>query len=342
MTTTVHTNTISVEALIQKESLENLTEEIDTKQRLVTTPALNRPALQLAGFFDYYHSDRIQIIGKAEAEYIKTLPAETARERYRRLTASGDTPCLIYSRNLTPDMGMITACRANQTPLLRSPKNTGDLEAELSRWLRVKMAPMETVHGVMVDVYGEGLLIIGQSGVGKSEIALELVRRGHRLVADDAVDLYKVSDATLVGTANEMTRHLLELRGVGVVDMMDMFGVESVKDTQSLDMVIQLEEWDDAVERDRLGLKEEYTAFLGNRVPCHRIPIRPGRNLAVIVEAAAVNSRAKKLGYNAPQKLYDRISEKLGKETPVLTTAPFDLPEDVARLLAEATTLNKK
>ena len=183
--------------------------------------------------------------------------------------------------------------------------------AEIIRWLNVKLAPCISVHGVLVDVYGEGVLITGESGIGKSEAALELVKRGHRLVSDDVVEIRKVSDDTLIGTAPDITRHLIELRGIGIVDVKMLFGVSSVRETQSIDLVIRLEEWDKDKDYDRIGLEEEYTEYLGNKVVCHSIPIRPGRNLAIICESAAVNFRQKKMGYNAAQELYSRFQNSL-------------------------------
>ena len=186
--------------------------------------------------------------------------------------------------------------------------------AEIIRWLNVKLAPCISVHGVLVDVYGEGVLITGESGIGKSEAALELIKRGHRLVTDDVVELRKVSDETLIGSAPDITKHFIELRGIGIVDVKTLFGVSCVRETQSIDLVIKLEDWDKDKEYDRLGLQEEYTEYLGNKIVCHNIPIRPGRNLAIICEAAAVNHRQKKMGYNAAQELYNRVQRNLAKK----------------------------
>ena len=186
--------------------------------------------------------------------------------------------------------------------------------AEIIRWLKVELAPMISIHGVLVDVYGEGVLITGESGIGKSEAALELIKRGHRLVTDDVVEIHKVSDETLIGSAPEVTKYFIELRGIGIIDVKALFGVESVKETQTIDMVIKLEDWNKDKEYDRLGMEEEYTEFLGNRVVCHSLPIRPGRNLAVIVESAAVNWRQKKMGYNAAKELYNRVQANLAKK----------------------------
>ena len=190
---------------------------------------------------------------------------------------------------------------------------TSPLMAEVIRWLNVELAPCISIHGVLVDVYGEGILIMGESGIGQSEAALELIKRGHRMTTDDVVEIHKVRDTTLVGTTPETTRHFIELRGIGIIDVKTLYGVESVKETQNIDLVIRLEEWDKDREYDRLGLNEEYTEFLGNKVVCHSIPIRPGRNLAIIVESAAVNHRQKKMGYNAAQELYRRVQESINR-----------------------------
>ena len=198
-----------------------------------------------------------------------------------------------------------------KVPVLMTKKSTSAMMAEIIRWLNVKLAPCISIHGVLVDVYGEGVLITGESGIGKSEAALELIKRGHRLVSDDVVELRKVSDETLIGSAPDITKHFIELRGIGIIDVKTLFGVSSVRDTKNIDLVIKLEEWDKDKEYDRLGLEEEYTEYLGNKVVCHRIPIRPGRNLAVICESAAVNHRQKKMGYNAAQELYNRVQNSL-------------------------------
>ena len=233
-------------------------------------------------------------------------------EMYDKLLSS-QIPCLVYSRNQEPDEDMLNLCNHYGVPCLVSEKTTSDLMAEVIRWLKVKLAPCISIHGVLVDVFGEGVLIMGESGIGKSEAALELIKRGHRLVTDDVVEIRKVSDETLIGSAPEITRHFIELRGIGIIDVKTLFGVESVKDTQSIDMVIKLEDWNRDKEYDRMGLEDQYTEFLGNKIVCHSIPVRPGRNLAIIVESAAVNYRQKKMGYNAAQELYNRVQANLRK-----------------------------
>ena len=216
---------------------------------------------------------------------------------------SSKIPCVIFSTMTKPSQDMIDMAIKYNVPTFVTERTTSSLMAEIIRWLNVQLAPMISIHGVLVDVFGEGVLIMGESGIGKSEAALELIKRGHRLVSDDVVEISRVSDITLVGTAPDITRHFIELRGIGIIDVKTLFGVESVKDTQSIDLVIKLEEWDKEKEYDRLGLEEEYIEFLGNKVVCHSLPIRPGRNLAIIVETAAVNHRQKKMGYNAAETL---------------------------------------
>ena len=303
---------VTITELINKMNLKNILPEIDTDKVVLSHPDVNRPALQLAGFFDHFDRERVQIIGFVEQEYIKTLPRDRKIAMYERLLSS-EIPCVLYSRSQMPDEDMKDLCLHYQVPCMVSDKSTSDLMAEVIRWLKVKMAPCISIHGVLVDVFGEGVLIMGESGIGKSEAALELIKRGHRLVTDDVVEIRKVSDETLVGSAPDITKHFIELRGIGIIDVKALFGVESVKDTQNIDMVIKLEDWDKDKEYDRLGLEDQYTEFLGKKVVCHNIPIRPGRNLAIIVESAAVNYRQKKMGYNAAKELYNRVQANLGR-----------------------------
>ncbi len=304
---------VTITELITKMKMKNVLPEIDTDKVVLSHPDVNRPALQLTGFFDHFDRERVQIIGYVEQAYINTLPREVRMERYDKLLSS-ELPCVVYSRGQEPDEDMQNLCLHYQVPLMVSEKSTSDLMAEVIRWLKVKLAPCISIHGVLVDVFGEGVLIMGESGIGKSEAALELIKRGHRLVSDDVVEIRKVSDATLVGSAPDITKHFIELRGIGIIDVKSLYGVESVKDTQNIDMVIKLEDWDKDKEYDRLGLEDRYTEFLGNQVVCHNIPIRPGRNLAIIVESAAVNYRQKKMGYNAAQELYNRVQANLGNK----------------------------
>ena len=271
---------VSVKKIIEKMSLKVLNPEVDIRNRKVTTAEVNRPALQLAGYFDYFERSRIEIVGMVEHTYMQKLQHEEKLDLYQKF----------FSHN-----------------------GTSAFMAELIYYLGEALAPCISIHGVLVDVYGEGLLIMGESGIGKSEAALELIRRGHRLVSDDVVEIRKINKHTLVGTAPDITRYFIELRGVGIIDVKTLFGVECVKEKQNIDLVIKLEDWKKENEYDRLGLEEEYTEFLGNKVVCHSLPIRPGRNLAVICESAAVNHRQKKMGYNAAKELYRRVQENLQK-----------------------------
>ena len=303
---------VKLESIIEKMKLENLTPDIDISKIKITQPDINRPALQLAGYFEHFEATRLQIIGFVEYSYIEGLPVARKKEIYERLL-SCEIPAIVFCRELKPDELFTEIAEAHKVPLLMTKKATSAFMAEIIRWLNVKLAPCISVHGVLVDVFGEGVLITGESGIGKSEAALELIKRGHRLVTDDAVEIRKVSDETLVGSAPDITKHFIELRGIGIIDVKTLFGVSSVKDTQNIDLVIRLEDWDKDKEYDRLGLEEEYTEYLGNKVVCHNIPIRPGRNLAVICETAAINHRQKKMGYNAAKELYTRVQNSLAK-----------------------------
>ena len=301
---------VKLEKIVEKMKLENLTPELDISKIKIKQPDINRPALQMAGYFEHFEDTRLQIIGFVEYTYMEGLPQARQKEIFTRLL-SYDIPAIIFSRELQPNPLFLEIALEHKIPLFSTKKATSSFMAEIIRWLNVMLAPCISVHGVLVDVFGEGVLITGESGIGKSEAALELIKRGHRLVTDDAVEIRKVSDDTLVGSAPDITKHFIELRGIGIVDVKTLFGVESVMYNQTIDMVIRLEDWNREANYDRLGLDEEYIEFLGNKVVCYSIPIRPGRNLAVIVESAAINYRAKKMGYNAAQELYNRVTGSL-------------------------------
>ncbi len=304
---------VLLEKIIEKMKLENLTPDVDIKGIKITQPDINRPALQIAGYFEHFEATRLQIIGFVEYTYMESLSPKKKQEAYEKLL-SYPIPAIVFCRELVPDDLFMKLSIERNIPILMTKKSTSDFMAEIIRWLNVKLAPCISVHGVLVDVFGEGVLITGESGIGKSEAALELIKRGHRLVTDDVVEIRKVSDDTLIGTAPDITKHFIELRGIGIVDVKTLFGVSSVKDTQSIDLVIRLEDWNKDKEYDRLGLEEEYTEYLGNKVVCHSIPIRPGRNLAIICESAAVNYRQKKMGYNAAQELYKRFQQNFASK----------------------------
>ena len=305
-------SSVALTKMVEKMKLENLTPDIDISKAQIITTEVNRPALQLTGYFDHFDAERLQIIGYVEYTYLEHLSREQKIPIYEKLL-SCQIPCLVYTTMTVPDSDMLELAEKYQVPIFITKQATSAFMAEVIRWLYVELAPCISIHGVLVDVYGEGILIMGESGIGKSEAALELIKRGHRLITDDVVEIRKVSDETLVGTAPDITRHFIELRGIGIIDVKTLFGVESVKNTGAIDLVIKLEEWDREKEYDRMGLEEEYIEFLGNKVVCHSIPIRPGRNLAVIVESAAVNHRQKKMGYNAARELYKRVQNSLMK-----------------------------
>ncbi len=304
---------VSVEKLTRLLDLKIFTQDLDLKKHKITLSDVNRPALQLSGYFEYFEPNRVQIIGMVEYSFLKQMEKEQRIKSYNELLER-EIPCIIFSRDFQPDEDFLRIANEKDVPLLGTNRTTSGFMAELILCLSEELAPCVTIHGVLVDVYGEGLLITGESGIGKSEAALELIRRGHRLVTDDVVEIRKINEHTLVGTSPDITRHFIELRGIGIVDVKTLFGVEAVKEKQSIDLVIQLEDWKKENEYDRLGLEEEYTEILGNKVVCHSLPIRPGRNLAVICESAAVNHRQKKMGYNAAQELYRRVQENLNKK----------------------------
>ena len=305
-------SSVALTKLVEKMKLDTLTPQIDISKLKVITTEVNRPALQLTGYFDHFDAERVQIIGYVEFTYLENLSREEKLPVYEKLLAA-QIPCLIYTTMTYPDQDMLDLANKYTVPIFVTKTPTSAFMAEVIRWLNVELAPCISIHGVLVDVYGEGILIMGESGIGKSEAALELIKRGHRLITDDVVEIRKVSDETLIGTAPDITRHFIELRGIGIIDVKTLFGVESVKNTGTIDLVIKLEEWDRDKEYDRLGLEEEYIEFLGNKVVCHSLPIRPGRNLAVIVESAAVNHRQKRMGYNAAKELYNRVQNSLMK-----------------------------
>ncbi len=307
-------NGVSVKKIVEKFNLKVLNPEVDIKSHKVTTADVNRPALQLTGYFDYFDQSRIEIIGMVEYTYMQRLEQDVKLDIYNKFFAH-NVPCVIFSRDLQPDVDLLRIATENKTPVLSTDYGTSAFMAELIYYLGEVLAPCISIHGVLVDVYGEGLLIMGESGIGKSEAALELIRRGHRLVSDDVVEISRINENTLVGTAPDVTRYFIELRGVGIIDVKTLYGVECVKEKQNIDLVIKLEDWKKDNEYDRMGLEEEYTEFLGNKVVCHSLPIRPGRNLAVICESAAVNHRQKKMGYNAAQELYRRVQANLQKNS---------------------------
>lgn len=294
-------------------SLVNFTEKINLEEHHVLLPDINRPALQLNGFYEHFEAERIQLLGMVENAYLRQKSSEERADIFEKLL-SHDIPAMILCRGFEPEDSLLEAAYRHNIPLLGTNAATSQFSSELIYYLNLQLSPATSIHGVLVDVYGEGLLITGESGIGKSEAALELVRRGHRLVADDVVEIRKINEHTLRGSAPGVLRHLIELRGIGIIDVKSLFGVECVKDSQNIDLVIRLQEWKPDQEYDRLGLHDEHMDILGKEVVCHSLPIRPGRNLAVICETAAVNHRQKKMGYNAVEELYRRMEDHMGEQ----------------------------
>lgn len=298
--------TVSLAKIIDELSLETIYTPSDPGERMVVSPDLNRPGLALSGFLDYFDHDRIQMLGKSEHGFLLDLDAETRRSRVDELIRQ-KPPAVIITRSLEVLSEVEESCRRYEVPLLRTSDATSSAMAALIAFLNVQLAPRITRHGVLVEVYGEGILLMGDSGVGKSETAVELIKRGHRLIADDAVEIRKVSSKTLVGSAPDNIRHFIELRGIGIVNARNIFGVGAVKLTEKIDLVVQLEQWDPTKAYDRLGIEDEYTTILGIKVPATVVPVKPGRNLAIIIEIASMNNRQKKLGYNAARELMQQL-----------------------------------
>ena len=297
---------VSLAKIIKEFSLETIYLPSEPDEILVRNVEVNRPGLQLAGHYEFFDSERVQIIGKTEESYLKELDA-IALDVSLDAFFSRTPPMVIISRGMEMPEKMRFYAEKYAVPLLRTENSTSDFLASLIAFLNVQLAPRITRHGVLVEVYGEGVLLLGESGVGKSETAIELVKRGHRLVADDAVELRRVSSKSLVGSSPENIRHFIELRGIGIINASRIFGAGAVKLTEKIDMIIKLEPWDADKVYDRMGLESETTDILGIKIPSLTIPVKPGRNLAVIIEVAAMNNRQKKMGYNAAHDLLKKL-----------------------------------
>lgn len=307
--------TVSLQKVIDEFKLEVIYIHKDAETIMIDENDVNRPGLQLMGFYEYFNPERIQIIGKMEFAYLSTIDEKTRRERLQLLFAQR-LPALIITRELPYFAEMLELAKEYEVPLLRSKESTSNFMSGLIAFLNLNLAPRVTRHGVLIEIYGEGVFITGESGVGKSETAIELVKRGHRLVADDAVEIRKVSNISLVGSSPDNIRHFLELRGIGIINARRLFGIGAVKMTEKLDLVIELEQWNSEKVYDRMGVDTEYVSLLGVKVPSLTIPVKPGRNLAVILEVAAMNNRQKKMGYNAAAELLNRLGmESDPKET---------------------------
>ena len=308
---------VSLGKIIKEFSLEILSLPTDPEKIMITTAEINRPGLHMAGYFEFFDKKRIQIIGKSEEGFLGRFTEEKANQRVEELF-SRKPAAVIICRDLQISEAYISIAQKYGVPLLRSSESTSNFTSSIIAFLNVQLAPRVTRHGVLVEVYGEGILLLGESGVGKSETAIELVKRGHRLIADDAVDIRRVSSKSLVGAAPDNIRHFIELRGIGIINASRIFGAGAVKLTEKIDLIINIEPWDVNKVYDRMGLENQTTEILGLNIPSLTIPVKPGRNLAVIIEVAAMNSRQKKLGYNAAEDLLKRLG--MTEDEPIIET----------------------
>lgn len=298
--------TVGLDKIIEEFKLETIHLPKDPSEIQIDETDVTRPGLQLMGFYEYFNPERIQIIGKMEFAYLSTIDEITRQQRLEMLF-SQRMPALVISRELPYFEEMVELAQKYEVPLLRSKESTSNFISGLIAFLNVNLAPRITRHGVLIEIYGEGVFITGESGVGKSETAIELVKRGHRLVADDAVEIRKVSNDTLVGSSPDNIRHFLELRGIGIINARRLFGIGAVKSRENIELIVEMEQWNPEKIYDRMGVDTQYVSLLGVKVPSLTIPVRPGRNLAVILEVAAMNNRQKKMGYNAANDLLSHL-----------------------------------
>ena len=280
------------------------------KETNISTVEINRPGLELTGYLEFFDNKRIQVLGNTEFSYLGRYGPEAQKMVIDSIFSFGP-PAVIICRDIEPSNAILESAKLHKVSIFSTPQSTSDLTASLVQYLNKELAPRITRHGVLVEVYGEGCLLTGDSGVGKSETAIELIKRGHRLVADDAVEIRRTAQTTLYGQSPENIRHFIELRGIGIINARKLFGMGAIKLQEKIDMVINLEQWDSAKVYDRMGLDNEYMKILGVEVPTLTIPVKPGRNLAVIIEVAAMNNRQKKMGYNAAKELYNRVQANL-------------------------------
>ncbi len=304
-------NKIPLSSLIKEFDLKEIYLPAPASEIFVYAPEVDRPGLALSGFFDIFEEARVQLIGNAESRYLSGM-TDAERDAHIREFVAHKPVCILMTSDLDPFPETVKYCKEFGVPLLSTDETTSTIMAALFASLNVHLAPCITRHGVLVEVYGEGILILGDSGVGKSETAIELVKRGHRLIADDAVEIKRVSKKTLVGSAPEILRHYVELRGIGIVDVKRLYGVSAVKDTEKIDLVVNLESWVQGKMYDRLGLDEQQINILGIDLPSLTIPVRPGRNLAIILEIAAMNNRQKRMGYNTAEEFNKRLMAMMG------------------------------
>lgn len=298
--------TVSLGKIIDEFHLETIYMPKDPAEILIDENDVTRPGLQLMGFYEYFNPERMQIIGKMEFAYLSTIDEETRTQRLDALM-SRHIPALIIARELPYFSEMLDLAKKYEVPLLRSKESTSNFISGLIAFLNLNLAPRITRHGVLIEIYGEGVFITGESGVGKSETAIELVKRGHRLVADDAVEIRKVSNISLVGSSPDNIRHFLELRGIGIINARRLFGIGAVKNTEKIELIVEMEQWNPEKIYDRMGVDTQFATILGVKIPMLTIPVKPCRNLAVILEVAAMNNRQKKMGYNAAAELLDQL-----------------------------------
>jgi len=305
---------VPLSSIVREFGLEVVYQSTDYEKINITVEDVARPGLQLAGYFDHFEPMRLQVIGNVEVSYLQKLTDEERTISFDRLF-SYKIPALLIARNIPPDAQCLEMAKKHNITLLRSREATSSIVSEIITYLKVALAPRITRHGVLVEVYGEGLLLIGDSGIGKSEAAVELLKRGHRLIADDAVEIHKVSSDTLMGTAPELIRNYIELRGIGIVNVAKLFGMGAVKAENEINLVVNIVHWNTQKVYDRLGLEEQHMEILGVRIPMNTIPITPGRNLAVILETAAMNNRQRKMGYNAALEFTQQMDSHFEQST---------------------------
>ncbi|MVB11820.1 HPr kinase/phosphorylase [Caprobacter fermentans] len=302
--------TVPLSKVMKELSLNVISMPCEPDEILISSMDVNRPGLELNGFYDFYDTTRILIFGNAESAFLNSISSQKRKDVLNAIF-SQKPPAAIIARGLKPLPELLEAVRENAVPLLSTAETTSSLVAALVSFMNVELAPRITRHGVLVEVYGEGILLVGDSGVGKSETAIELIKRGHRLIADDAVTIKRVSAKSLVGEAPDNIKHFIELRGIGIINARRIFGMGAVKVSEKIDMVINLEIWDNQKIYDRMGIDSEFTEILGIKVPVLTIPVKPGRNLAIIIEVAAMNNRQKKMGYNAAEELLSNLGMDL-------------------------------
>lgn len=308
------TEVVKVKQMVNRLSLEVVTGSEKSMERIIATSDISRPGLELTGYFNYYSRDRIQLLGNKEISFAEKMMPEERLMIFRRM-CTPDMPCFIISRGLAVYPELVAAADENNIAVLRSPISTSRLLGELSSYLYGALATRTSVHGVLVDVYGLGVLIQGDSGIGKSETALELIKRGHRLIADDRVDVFQQDELTLIGEPPRILQHLIEIRGIGIIDVMNLFGASAVRGSMQVQLVVYLEAWSKEKQYDRLGSEDSTVEIAEVNIPQIRIPVKTGRNVAIIIEVAAMNFRAKTMGYDATKSFEDRLTQLIDENS---------------------------